>query len=91
MFLARRMSAATAGQRLSIFARQSPIREAELRFWGLDANPSAPGSAPLDPLIYDCRVTAALWGYDYMWEVYTPPHERVCGYYALTIRLAGLT
>ena len=45
--------------------------------------------APLDPLIYDRRVTAALWGFDYTWEVYTPPARRVRGYYALPV-LAGL-
>jgi uncharacterized protein YcaQ len=49
--------------------------------------------APLDPLIYDRRVTAALWDFDYTWEVYTPPARRVRGYYALPIlageRLAG--
>ena len=45
--------------------------------------------APLDPLIYDRRVTAALWNFDYTWEVYTPPHKRVRGYYALPI-LSGL-
>ena len=44
--------------------------------------------APLDPLIYHRRVTAALWNYDYTWEVYTPPAKRVRGYYALPI-LAG--
>ncbi|MDB6127386.1 MAG: hypothetical protein JWM35_1282, partial [Verrucomicrobia bacterium] len=41
--------------------------------------------APLDPLIYDRRVTRQLWGFDYTWEVYTPPHKRVRGYYALPI------
>jgi uncharacterized protein YcaQ len=41
--------------------------------------------APLDPLIYDRRVTSALWGFDYIWEVYTPPHKRVRGYYALPV------
>jgi len=41
--------------------------------------------APLDPLIYDRRVTSALWGFDYTWEVYTPPHKRVRGYYALPV------
>jgi uncharacterized protein YcaQ len=45
--------------------------------------------APLDPLIYDRRVTSALWNFDYTWEVYTPAHKRVRGYYALPI-LAGL-
>ncbi len=50
---------------------------------------STPGLlAPLDPLIYDRRVTAALWDFDYTWEVYTPPAKRVRGYYALPI-LAG--
>jgi uncharacterized protein len=44
--------------------------------------------APLDPLIYDRRVTAALWSFDYTWEVYTPAHKRVRGYYALPL-LAG--
>jgi uncharacterized protein YcaQ len=44
--------------------------------------------APLDPLIYDRRVTSALWGFDYTWEVYTPPAKRLRGYYALPI-LAG--
>jgi uncharacterized protein YcaQ len=44
--------------------------------------------APLDPLIYDRRVTAALWNFDYTWEAYTPPHQRVRGHYALPI-LAG--
>jgi uncharacterized protein len=41
--------------------------------------------APLDPLIYDRRVTQAVWDYDYTWEVYTPPAKRVRGYYALPV------
>jgi uncharacterized protein YcaQ len=41
--------------------------------------------APLDPLIYDRRVTAHVWGYDYTWEVYTPAAKRVRGYYALPV------
>jgi uncharacterized protein YcaQ len=44
--------------------------------------------APLDPLIYDRVVTARLWGFEYTWEVYTPPAKRKRGYYALPI-LAG--
>jgi uncharacterized protein YcaQ len=42
----------------------------------------------LDPLIYDRRVTSALWQFDYTWEAYTPPHKRRRGYYALPV-LAG--
>lgn len=45
--------------------------------------------APLDPIIYDRRVTAALWDFDYTWEAYTPPATRVRGYYALPV-LAGI-
>ena len=41
--------------------------------------------APLDPLIYDREVSRLLWDFDYNWEVYTPPHKRVRGYYALPI------
>ena len=41
--------------------------------------------APLDPLIYDREVSRQLWDFDYNWEVYTPPHKRVRGYYALPI------
>ena len=41
--------------------------------------------APLDPLIYDRAVSRHLWGFDYTWEVYTPPHKRTRGYYALPI------
>lgn len=44
--------------------------------------------APLDPLIYDRRLTARLWDFDYTWEVYTPAAKRVRGYYALPV-LAG--
>ena len=44
--------------------------------------------APLDPLIYDRRVTRQLWGFDYTWEAYTPASKRVRGHYALPI-LAG--
>jgi len=41
--------------------------------------------APLDPLVYDREVSRMLWDFDYTWEVYTPPHKRVRGYYALPI------
>jgi uncharacterized protein YcaQ len=41
--------------------------------------------APLDPLIYDRRVTTTLWDFSYTWEVYTPPARRVRGYYALPL------
>lgn len=45
--------------------------------------------APLDPLIYDRRLTLALWGFDYTWEAYTPAAKRRRGHYALPV-LSGL-
>ena len=45
--------------------------------------------APLDPIIYDRRVTESLWGFDYRWEVYVPPQKRVRGYYALPLLHRG--
>jgi uncharacterized protein YcaQ len=45
--------------------------------------------APLDPIIYDRRLTAALWNFDYTWEAYTPAAKRVRGHYALPV-LDGL-
>jgi uncharacterized protein YcaQ len=44
--------------------------------------------APLDPMIYDRKLTLALWNFDYTWEVYTPAEKRRRGYYALPV-LAG--
>lgn len=45
--------------------------------------------APLDPIIYDRRVTESLWNFNYRWEVYVPPQERVRGYYALPLLHRG--
>ncbi len=45
--------------------------------------------APLDPMIYDRRVTRHLWDFDYSWEAYMPAVKRKRGYYALPI-LSGI-
>lgn len=45
--------------------------------------------APLDPLIYDRRITSVVWDFDYIWEVYTPPAKRSRGYYALPLLSQG--
>jgi hypothetical protein len=55
---------------------------------GTPAAPEALLLAPLDPLIYDRRLTRHLWGFDYTWEAYVPAPKRKRGYYALPI-LAG--
>jgi uncharacterized protein YcaQ len=40
--------------------------------------------APLDPVSARGRA-AALFGFDYVWEVYKPEHQRKFGYYALPV------
>jgi uncharacterized protein YcaQ len=41
--------------------------------------------APLDPMIYDRRVTRLLWRFDYTWEAYLPAPRRKRGHYALPV------
>jgi hypothetical protein len=41
--------------------------------------------APLDPLMWDRRLLNDLFGFDYLWEVYTPAHKRRHGYYVLPL------
>jgi uncharacterized protein YcaQ len=49
--------------------------------------------APLDPLLWDRRLVRELFGFDYTWEIYTPPARRKDGAYVLPVvygdRLAG--
>ena len=41
--------------------------------------------APLDPLLWDKQLIAALWDFYYFWEIYTPADKRKYGYYTLPI------
>jgi uncharacterized protein YcaQ len=41
--------------------------------------------APLDPLAWDRPMLRSLFGFDYLWEVYTPAAKRRHGYYVLPI------
>jgi uncharacterized protein YcaQ len=70
-----------------LFCLQSDLPLLESRRPGRRELPAATPLllAPLDPLIYDRRVTAALWKFDYTWEAYTPPPKRRRGYYALPV------
>lgn len=41
--------------------------------------------APFDPVVWDRRRFAHLWGWEYRFEAYTPPPKRQFGYYALPL------
>lgn len=41
--------------------------------------------APFDPIVWDRRRFAHLWGWEYRFEAYTPPAKRRYGYYALPL------
>jgi uncharacterized protein len=47
--------------------------------------PQAAIIAPLDNLLWDRSLVRALFGFDYVWEVYKPVPERRFGYYVLPI------
>ncbi|WP_207553477.1 DNA glycosylase AlkZ-like family protein, partial [Teichococcus deserti] len=55
----------------------------------LDDNPVVPRDvrilAPFDPIVWDRRRFAHLWGWEYRFEAYTPPPQRRFGYYALPL------
>lgn len=41
--------------------------------------------APLDNLMWDRALIRAIFGFDYTWEIYTPPARRRYGYYVLPL------
>lgn len=50
-----------------------------------DQKPRMEFLAPLDPLFWDKALVAALWDFQYSWEIYTPADKRKYGYYTLPI------
>ena len=59
----------------------------------LPSPPAVTFLAPLDPFVWDRDLLRALFGFDYVWEVYVPETKRRWGYYVLPIlfgdRLVG--
>ena len=51
----------------------------------LDKKPRMEFLAPLDPLLWDKTMIAALWDFHYSWEIYTPADKRNYGYYTLPV------
>ena len=51
----------------------------------LDDRPRMELLAPLDPMLWDKALIAALWDFRYSWEIYTPADKRKYGYYTLPV------
>jgi uncharacterized protein YcaQ len=64
-------------------AEEVPVLEAAAR--RSRRRPSVSFLAPLDPLMWDRIMLRDLFGFDYLWEVYTPAAKRRWGYYVLPI------
>ncbi len=45
--------------------------------------------APLDPLIWNRKLFAEIYGHEYTWEIYKQPHLRKYGYYCLPVLFRG--
>lgn len=41
--------------------------------------------APLDPFVWDRKMLAHIFGFEYIWEIYTPEAKRRWGYYVLPV------
>ena len=50
-----------------------------------DSKPRMELLAPLDPMLWDKALVAALWDFRYSWEIYTPADKRKYGYYTLPV------
>lgn len=54
----------------------------------LDLAPIDPGMlfiAPLDQIVWDRKMIAHVFGFDYVWEIYVPEPKRRWGYYVLPV------
>ena len=51
----------------------------------LDRKPRLEFLAPLDPMLWDKALIAALWDFRYSWEIYVPADKRKYGYYTLPV------
>lgn len=65
-------------------AKDDPLMQAALS-GTLDKKARMEFLAPLDPLLWDKSLVAALWDFHYTWEIYTPAVNRKYGHYTLPI------
>jgi uncharacterized protein YcaQ len=73
------------GMSLPLYVRSEDRETLDRALDSDDVPPRAVILAPLDNLLWDRRFIEALFGFDYVWEVYKPETERRYGYYVLPI------
>jgi uncharacterized protein YcaQ len=80
-----------AGARARARLAHAPV-EGQEWYWPAGEEPSAATVvdevrllAPFDPIVWDRRRFAQLWGWEYRFEAYTPVSKRKLGYYALPL------
>ena len=66
------------------------LKEDEKYMEKLPLEPRTEFIAPLDPMIWDRKLIRALFGFDYKWEIYTPPGIRKYGHYVLPVLQGSL-
>jgi len=54
-----------------------------------ESEPVARFMAPLDPLLWNRRLFAEIYGHEYTWEIYKQQHLRKYGYYCLPVLFSG--
>jgi uncharacterized protein len=59
--------------------------EAELLAAPPDSPPSVAFVSPFDPIIWDRKLLATLFDFEYVWELFFPPEKRRWGWYVLPI------
>ncbi|MDD6316879.1 MAG: crosslink repair DNA glycosylase YcaQ family protein [Clostridia bacterium] len=72
------------GRRYYIDSRDRPVLEAACAS-GLRVPPRCELLAPLDNLLWDRRLAADIFGFQYKWEIYVPESDRKYGAYVLPV------
>lgn len=71
------------GIRPTLYCRERERATLEAAMSDETFSPRCEVLAPLDPMMWDRKLIAALFGFDYTWEIYTPAAKRRYGYYVL--------